>query len=367
MIRRGRRAGLPTGRGRPDRSAAGTWFALVAVVALCLSACTAGSRPAMSTEGVVDTLSATQSPTATPSREEDRGRPLMFAVVTHGTAGDPFWDAVKTGAEDAGARNDAEIDYQAAPDPGGQAQLIDAATSGGVDGLVVSMADPDALQDAIASAAEAGIPVVTINAGEERSAEFGALTHVGQSESAVGQGAGDQLSEAGVTKLLCVIHEAGNLALEERCQGAAEGIGGDAADAPAGVVRNLQVNASNIAEAETTIASELQADPEIDGVLTLNPAVAVAAAAAIDTAEASAALATFELNADVVQGIRDGEILFAVDQQQYLQGYLPVVFLALYARNGNVVGGAQPILTGPRYITQANVDSVEDLVANGTR
>ena len=343
-----------------------SWPVVVAAAALALSGCTAGSS---SEAESVDPLNSVESPTATPPSDGDPDRRLMFAVVTHGTAGDPFWDVVKTGAEEAGAVNNADVDYQADPEPGGQAQLVDAATSSEVDGLIVSMADTDALQESITAAVAAGIPVVTINAGEERSQEFGALTHVGQSESSAGQGAGVQLRNAGVTKLLCVIHEAGNLALEERCQGAATGLGGQGTDGEqlVGNVRTLQVNASNIAETETTIASELQADPAIDGVLTLNPAVAAAAADAIDTSGSTAPLATFDLSPDVVQGIRDGQILFAVDQQQYLQGYLPVVFLALYARNGNVVGGGQPVPTGPRYITTDNVDTVEDLASNGTR
>jgi len=342
----------------------GTWSALVAAAALIVSGCTAGSRSTANTESAVESLSMPESATATPPSEGDPDRRLTFAVVTHGTAGDPFWDVVKTGAEDAGEASNAEIDYLSDPEPGSQAQLIASATSSGVDGLIVSMADPDALQESIASAIAAGIPVVTINAGEERSAEFGALTHVGQSAASAGEGAGNRLRDAGVTTLLCVIHEAGNVALEERCQGAARGVGGAEQGED---VRTLQVNASNIVETETTIASELQADPEIDGVLTLNPAVAVAAATAIDTSGSSATLATFEFNADVLQAIRDGQLLFAVDPQQYLQGYLPVVFLALYARNGNVVGGGQAVPTGPRYITQDNVDIVEDPASIGTR
>ncbi len=337
---------------------------LIAVTALIAAGCTAGSRTEAST-ATIPTTRATQSAAA--QTRSDPDRQLTIAVVTHGTPGDPFWDVVQTGAADAGAANDVHVDYQADPEAGGQAQLIDAATSSDVDGLVVSMADPDALRESITRAVEAGIPVVTINAGEERSAEFGALTHVGQSETSVGTGAGARLRRAGVTKVLCVIHESGNVGLEQRCQGAALGLAGDGSGGQTDVMTTMQVNASNIAVAETTIATELQADPDIDGVLTLNPAVAEAAAAAIESSGSGATLATFDLNSDVVQDIRSGQILFAVDQQQYLQGYLPVVFLALYARTGDVVGGGHPVPTGPRYITSDNVDSVDGLASKGTR
>lgn len=340
---------------------------LAVVAALTLTACTAGSQREAASTTPADTTTEEAAAADVETFQDDTtgggeaaaGERLTFAVVTHGSAGDPFWDVVKTGAETAGEEQNIQIDYQSDGDPGRQAQLIESAISSNVDGLVVSMANPDALREPLQRADEAGIPVVTINSGADRSREFGALTHVGQSEIIAGQGAGDRLLEAGVTNLVCVIHEAGNIGLEQRCQGAAESLGAE--------VMSLQVNVNNISEAETTISTKLRADTTIDGVLTLNPAVAVAAVAAIDSAGSTATLATFDLNEDVVAAIKEGEILFAVDQQQYLQGYLPVVFLALFNRNANTVGGGRPVLTGPGYVTQENADTVEELAAEGTR
>src|SRR5919112_6376404 len=108
------------------------------------------------------------------------GGDLQFAVVTHGSAGDAFWDVVQNGAEAAGEDLGLTVDYQSDGDPQRQAQLIDAAVNQDVDGIVVSMANPDALQDSVEAAVDAGIPVVTINSGGDRSAEFGAIGHVGQ-------------------------------------------------------------------------------------------------------------------------------------------------------------------------------------------
>src|SRR6266545_3463825 len=100
-----------------------------------------------------------------------------FAVITHGAAGDSFWDVVKKGAE--------------------QADFINAAVTNKVNGIVVSMANPDALADPIKKAVAAGIPVITINSGQSKSREFGALAHVGQDETVAGQGAGTKLAAAG--------------------------------------------------------------------------------------------------------------------------------------------------------------------------
>jgi simple sugar transport system substrate-binding protein len=290
---------------------------------------------------------------------ETGGGDLSFAVITHGSAGDAFWDVVQNGAEAAGEDLGIEVDYQSDGDPQRQAQLIDAAVNQGVDGIVVSMANPDALQDSVEAAVDAGIPVVTINSGGDRSAEFGAIGHVGQDETIAGQGAGRELATAGATNVLCVMHEAGNIGLEQRCSGASDGLGAD--------VTPLQVDINDLQGAQSTITSQLQSDPSIDAVLTLNSAVAAVAVTAASDAGSEAQIATFDLNSDVISGIQEGEIAFAVDQQQYEQGYLPVVMLKLYAENLNTVGGGQPVLTGPGIVDADNVDEIADLASAGTR
>ncbi|MGH3922293.1 MAG: sugar ABC transporter substrate-binding protein, partial [Pseudonocardiaceae bacterium] len=287
------------------------------------------------------------------------GSDFTFAVVTHASAGDAFWDVVQNGAEAAAEDLGVEVTYQGSGEPDEQAQFIEAAVSDEVDGIVVSLANPDAMREPLASAEEAGIPVITINSGENESASLGAITHVGQTETVAGQGAGEQLAEAGVTNLICVIHEPGNIGLEQRCEGATEGI--------SGTVENLQVDINDVAGAQTTIQSSLQADPSINGVLALNPAIGVAAVDAIAGAGSEAQIATFDLSGDVVSAIEDGSILFAVDQQQYLQGYVPIVLLKLYQENNNIMGGGRPVLTGPGFVTQENAATVADLAEAGTR
>lgn len=266
---------------------------------------------------------------------------------------------VKNGAEAAGKRYGVTVSYQGDGDPARQSQLVDQAVSQKVDGIVVSMANPDALKEAIGKAVTAKIPVVTINSGGDRSREFGAITHVGQSEDVAGRGAGEKLKAEGVTKLLCVIHEAGNVGLDQRCKGATEGMGGP--------VERLQVDVGNLVDATSKIKARLQSDTSLNGVLTLNPAVAVAARDAIADSGSKARLGTFDLSADVVTAIKDGEVLFAVDQQQYLQGWLPITFLVLYRDNLNTVGGGLPVNTGPGFVTKDNAEQVAKLAESGTR
>ncbi|NUT93455.1 MAG: sugar ABC transporter substrate-binding protein [Saccharothrix sp.] len=311
-------------------------------------------------------LAACSGP-ATPNQAENKentgaAQPsgdLRVAVISHGSAGDAFWNVVKNGATDAGKQLGVTVDYNSDGDPGRQATLIDNAVSQKVGGIVVSMANPDALKSSIESAVKAGIPVITINSGGDKSASFGALAHVGQEESVAGEEAGRKLKAAGKTKLLCVIHEAGNVGLNQRCDGARTGFGG--------TVTNLQVDINNPTDVESRIKGALQTDPSVDAVLALNPQVAVSSVSAAKGASSKAAVATFDLNADVTDAIKSGDVLFAVDQQQYEQGYLPIVMLKLYRDNANTVGGGKPVLTGPGFVDKSNVDKVAEYAKRGTR
>jgi simple sugar transport system substrate-binding protein len=290
----------------------------------------------------------------------DSQAPLDFAVITHGSEGDAFWNVVQNGAQDAGEDLGVEVSYLAEGDPAAQAVLIDNAVAQGKTGIVVSMANPDALQSSIEAAVRAGIPVITINSGGDRSTEFGAIAHVGQDEAIAGRAAGQRLAQKGKTNILCVIHEAGNSGLNDRCDGAREGFAG-------GTVENLQVDINDPTGVESRIRGALQTNPGIDGVLTLNSQVADRAVAAAESAGSGAEVATFDLNDEVVSSIQAGDIAFAVDQQQYQQGYLPIVMLKLYRENGNTLGGGQPVLTGPGFVDESNADAVAEYVENATR
>jgi simple sugar transport system substrate-binding protein len=282
-----------------------------------------------------------------------------IAVVTHGASGDAFWSIVKAGVQKAGSDLGDTVTYESDADPAKQAQLIDAAVNQKVDGLVVSMANPGALKASIQKAVAAGIPVITINSGAADSKAFGALSHIGQDESVAGNAVGNQLKQAGVKNAICVIQEAGNVGLEQRCAGVKATLGG--------TVTNLQVDNNNLPAAQATIKAKLQADKTIDGVVTLGGQVAAVAVNAIADAGSTAKLATFDLNADVAKGVESGKILFAVDQQPYLQGYLSVQMLTLYKANLNVLGGGQTVLTGPTLVTKDNAGQIEKLAAAGTR
>jgi simple sugar transport system substrate-binding protein len=289
-----------------------------------------------------------------------QGSGLTFAMVTHSDEGS-FWSVVKKGAEAAAKAEGVKLIWSPANnDPQKEAQLIDAAVSQKVDGLAVSVPNADAIRGSLQKAKSAGIPIITLNSGETDSKALGAITHVGQDEVVAGRGAGQRFKQAGVKKVLCIIHEQGNIGLQQRCDGVKQGFGG--------AVDTIQVKGTaDVATTQTEIKSKLQADKSYDRVIALNPDIAEAAKTAIKGASSSAKLATFDLNPSVIKDIEAGNIEFAIDQQQYLQGYLPIVFLKLFKENANTVGGGQPVLTGPGFVDKNNANTVAKLAEAGTR
>jgi simple sugar transport system substrate-binding protein len=332
--------------------------AVLAVTALVAAGCGGGGKSTSSSSASGSSSSSAGGGSQTVNQTQGSG--LTFAMVTHSDEGS-FWSVVKKGAQQAAKDEGVKLIWSPSNnDPQKEAQLIDAAVSQKVDGLAVSVPNASAIKDSLSKAKAAGIPIITLNSGADDFKALGALTHVGQTETIAGKAAGTRLKADGVKKVLCVIHEQNNIGLQQRCDGVKQGFGG--------AVTNLQVKGTaDIATTQTEIKSKLQADKSFDGVITLNPDIASAAKTAIKGASSNAKLATFDLSPSVLKDIQAGNVEFAVDQQQYLQGYLPIVFLKLYRNNANTVGGGLPVLTGPGFVDKANVGTVQKLTEAGTR
>jgi simple sugar transport system substrate-binding protein len=333
----------------------GRWLVVVlALGALAVAGCGGGDKNNSGSGDKSSSSGGTQAVDLT------QGSGLTIAMVTHSDEGS-FWSVVKKGAQQAAKDEGVKLIWSPSNnDPQKEAQLIDAAVSQKVDGLAVSVPNADAIKGSLAKAKSAGIPIITLNSGADQSQALGAITHVGQDETIAGKAAGERFKSEGAKKVLCIIHEQNNIGLQQRCDGVKQGFGGD--------VTNLQVKGTaDISTTQTEIRSKLQSDKSYDAVIALNPDIASATAGAIKGASSDAKLATFDLNPDVIKRIKAGDIEFAVDQQQYLQGYLPIVFLKLYKTNANTVGGGQPVLTGPGFVDKSNVTTVEKLAEQGTR
>lgn len=332
-------------------------LAAVAASALLLAACSSGTTSEESAPAEASAAASAAAPAAAGDNAD-----IKVCMYTHGDGGG-FWSVAKAGAVKGAEDLGVTLDYQESNnDPEAQAQLIEAGVSAGCTGIAVSAPNPDALKDALAKATEAGIPIVTLNSGSKVFKELGAFTHVGQDEFTAGQGAGEKFNELGVKKIVCVIHEASNIGLQERCDGAK--------DTFAGTVENLQVSSglADIAKTQAEVLAYLEVNPDVDGIFSLNADIATGAAMpARDAVGREITIGTVDLSGDAVQAIIDGTLAFGIDQQQYAQGYLPVVLLYLNKINGHDLGGGLPMNTGPGFVTQDNAAAVQQFAANGTR
>ncbi len=281
-------------------------------------------------------------------------------VVSHGQANDPFWSVVKNGVTAAGADMKVQVDYRAPEtfDMVAMGQLIDAAINQRPAGLIVSIPDASALSGPVKKAVAAGIPVVSMNSGADVSKSLGTLLHVGQDEVVAGRAAGAKLKEMGGKVAICINHEVGNVALDLRCKGFTEGFGGKVTVVPV---------SNDPAEVRSKTKAALAADTSVDTVMALGASLAgePALAAAKEAGRQGIRVATFDLSANFLKSVAAGDAAFAIDQQQYLQGYLPVVFLANYAKFGLIPGGDVP--SGPNLITKEKAAQVVDLSAKGIR
>lgn len=276
--------------------------------------------------------------------------PLKVALITHQAPGDTFWDIIRAGAEDAAAKNNVELLYSSDPDGARQAQLIQTAIDQDVDGIVVTLAKADAMAGEVGNAVEAGIPVFSINAGEDDYKDMGVLAHFGQNEFIAGQAVGEQLNAEGSQRAICVIQEQGHVGLESRCEGLA--------DTYEGQSEVLYVQGTDMTNVASTITAKLQTNSDIDMVVTLGAPFAMTALDAVEDAGSDAQLATTDLNADVYAAMQAGDLVFAVDQQPFMQGYNAVEAVRLYDQGGYVLGGGQAVLTGPAIVTQDNLETV---------
>jgi len=278
-----------------------------------------------------------------------------YVLVSHAPDSDSWWNTIKNAIKVAGAQMDVEVEYRNPPtgDLADMARIVEQAVASKPDGIIVTIADFDVLQGPIADAVDQGIPVITINSGTQAQSEaLGALLHVGQPEYDAGFGAGKRAAAAGVKSFLCVNHYITNPASVERCKGFADAIGAD-------VSASMIDSGQDPAEIKNKVIAYLSANPGTDAVLTLGPTSAHPTLSALDSESLAGEIffGTFDLSGEIAEAIKSDVIAFAIDQQPYLQGYMPVIILTNLTRYGVLPSGHMN--SGPGFITKDSISFVE--------
>jgi len=282
-----------------------------------------------------------------------------FAMITHAQPGDTFWDIIRKGANAAAKKDNVKLIYLSDPTADKEAQLIANVVQQHVDGIALTLAFPEAEAKDVKAAQDAGIPIVAFNAGTDDWKKQGVLMYVGQDETIAGQAVGQRLNDEGAKSALCVDQQQGAVQLEARCDGIKKTF--------KGAFQILYVTGYDMPTVRARLQAKLQQDPNIDYVVTLGAPFAPTVSDAITAASSKAKLGTFDMTPQAVTLIQNGKLQWAIDQQPFVEGYEAIDLLWLNKINGNVVGGGQPVLTGPTFVTKANIDLVAKFAKAGTR
>jgi simple sugar transport system substrate-binding protein len=305
-----------------------------------------------------------------------------FVLISHAPDSDSWWNVIKNAMKQADEDFNVQTDYRNPPngDIADMSRLIEQAAARNYDGVITTIADFDVLKSSIGKVTAKKIPLVTINSGtEEQSAQLGAIMHVGQPEYVAGKAAGEKAKAAGVKSFLCVNHIATNTVSFDRCRGFADAIG---VDYKAATLDSGQ----DPTEIQSKVSAFLRNHPDTQAILTLGPTPAAATLKAVTQMglQNKIYFATFDFSDDIAKAIKDGTIKFAIDQQPYLQSYIPVAVLAIVHKEHTTdpakirqileanpkfkqrleTYGLQPsygpknIRSGPGFITQENLDKV---------
>ena len=289
--------------------------------------------------------------TVTPAMAEGE----RYVLVSHAPDSDSWWNTIKNGLALAGEQLGVEVEYRNPPtgDLADMARIIEQAAASGPNGIITTLADPDVLSGPIRTAVESGVDVIIINSGTpEQAREVGALMYVGQPEYDAGYAAGMRAKGDGVGSFLCVNHYISSPSSTARCQGFADGLG-------VALGNQMIDSGQDPAEIKNKVLAYLSANPNTDAVLTLGPNSADPTLLALDENGMAGDIyfGTFDLGDEIVKGIKAGVINWGIDQQPFLQAYLPVVVLTNYHRFGVLPGNN--INSGPGFVTADGLTMVE--------
>jgi len=273
-----------------------------------------------------------------------------YVLIHHGQGVDPFFPVIERGARDAAQSFGAtvEVNFDPNGDMANMARLIESAAASHPDGMLIAMPSVEALGPAVKAVTAAGIPVITFNSGISHYKNLGALLHVGQDEKIAGRASGERAKKEGAVanggKHLCVIKEPQNRELFDRCETYAAGVG---------QALNMIDASNDMIQARARTAAALQADPKITAIHTIASDLCQAVYAAAQDVGADVYISCNDVDEGAIKLVSEGKVAFLVDQQPYLQGYLPVTFLHLYNTNAGMLPGSA-VSSGPFFITKEN-------------
>lgn len=333
---------------RPRRRAGGR-LSVVVIAGVTLIAVAGCTR-----SGAAQNASGTGSQSA--------GQRIKIAFVS-GPLNDPFFPPLYQGVQDAAKQLPVDVNYIPINESDIQtssATTMEAAMAWKPNAIVVGDFIPNVVDPLIRKALALGIPVFVNQSGQNSWQKDGAMGFIGELGPDVGVQAADQFAATGKKNVLCVINVAGNPYLESICNSLNNGLkaqGGSAA------IFTLP-NGDSTSQSSTTndISGYLAVHKEIQGVMTLNDLTGYAAVAALkENGKAGAPVGSLGVGRQAIQAVESGSMLFLVNEQPYLDGYLGTIFAYTYAKYGLAPVGV--VKTGPQIVDKQNVAKISAIFA----
>jgi simple sugar transport system substrate-binding protein len=299
---------------------------------------------------------------AQPTSGSTGEKSLLIYSVTHGFPGDVFWAEYRKGLNDAATRFGVTV-KDVAPntnDLGQLPNLINSAIAAKPNGIIATLPDPKGEAAPLKQAISQGIPVIAINVGQGLQNDIPYLFYVGGDEELAGRKQAEKVLGVKTPKrAACAIHEPGHVGLELRCKGFSDVL----------ATKNVPVDKLDVGTDPTKITEVMRgyftSHQDAEAVFTVGPIPTLPTLKLLKEMNLTGkvSVVSFDLTNEQMDAIKDGSLLSTAGQQQYLQGYLPVMWF--YLNLNYLFKPADDILTGPFIVDKSNVEQVVDLVKQG--
>ena len=284
-----------------------------------------------------------------------------FVFINHVTT-NPFFTPTQYGAEDACKLLGCSYQWTGSQNSV-VAEMVNAtntAISGKADGLAIAVVDKSAFKAPVDQALDAGIPVVSYNAdGAKDDPGTNRLTYVGQglydSGYALGQRALTAVQSGDVVGFIAT---PGQLNIQPRIDGAQQAF----KDAGGAVKFTAVATNADVTKGLSIIDAYAVGHSGLAGMLAVDAGSTQAVGATVKKynmrSKGLKVAGGFDLIPETLNSIKAGDLDYTIDQQPYLQGFLPVLYLYLFKISGGLISPPQTN-TGLLFVTKDNVSTYQ--------
>jgi simple sugar transport system substrate-binding protein len=284
--------------------------------------------------------------------------PWKFAFVNHVTT-NPFFVPTQYGFEDAAALLGIPKPSWTGSATSNVPQMVsatNAAISAKANGIAVAVISATAFTTPVANAMNDGIPVVSYNAdGNTGDPGTNRLAYIGQDLFVSGQALGQKIAAAMPNggEAVGFIATPGTANIQPRIDGAKQALGASGKN----IKFTSVASGAELPQENTTINAYVLAHKStLKGIFAVDAGSTqtVGQIIAKYSLQSQVASGGFDLTPQTLSAIKAGSLGFTIDQQPYLQGFLPAIYLYMFNLSGGLVNPAETN-TGLTFVTKANV------------